>query len=314
MATYLITGATGLIGKALVRHLLQQDECRLILPVRNVEKAQGLFGVDERICYVLHDFDSAVPLNVDGDVDFIVHGACPTDSRFMAEHPVETINCIVNGTRTILELAKEKNVKSVVYLSSIEVYGIIADDTVPITEDVQGYVDPLLPRSSYPMGKRIAEAMCAGYASEYGVPVRIARLTQTFGPGVDLASDNRVFAQFARCARNSKDIILRTRGLTQRMYLHVWDAVEAVMLLLHKGANGVAYNVANAATYISVMEMALFVKYNFNDRITIHIDQQFDSKSIYLKDIKLKLSTDRIEALGWKPKYGVREMFEGVIG
>lgn len=311
MATYLITGATGLIGKALVRHLLEKEDCKLIFPVRNVAKAQKLFGQHDRICYIRHDFESSIPLTIDDDVDFIVHGACPTDSRFMAEHPVETINSIMNGTRTILELAKEKNVKSMVYLSSMEVYGTITDDITPVTEDVQGYVDPLNPRSSYPMGKRLAETMCASYWKEYGVPVKIARLTQTFGPGVDVDADNRVFAQFARRVKNGEDIVLHTEGKTKRMYLHVYDAVSAILCLLIKGVNGDAYNVANENTYCSIREMAEFVRDEFAREINILVRNV--NSSIYPSDTKLRLAVGKMKSLEWSPRFCMREMFDSLI-
>ena len=71
------------------------------------------------------------------------------------------------------------------------------DDEMPLTEEMQGYVDPLNVRSSYSMGKRMCECMCVSAYKEYGVPVKIARLAQTFGAGI-AASDNRVFAQFAK--------------------------------------------------------------------------------------------------------------------
>lgn len=308
MKTYLITGATGLIGQNLVKELLPQG-CRLVLPVRNIEKAQAMFGVGEQLCYVQHDFEKALPLQVEEQVDYIIHAACPTASSFMQHHPVETINTILNGTQSILELARKQQVESVVFLSSLEVYGNITDDSVPVTEDVQGYVDPLSPRSSYPMGKRMAEALCADYAAEYGVPVKIARLTQTFGPGVS-ATDRRVFAQFAASAREGRDIVLATTGASSRMYLHTQDAVSAILTILEKGENGQAYNVANEDTYISVLEMAQFVKENFNPAIQVRVELQ--QNHCYLPEFHLRLSTEKLKALGWKAQNGLYEMFKAL--
>lgn len=311
MITYIITGATGLIGGALVDHLRRNDKNRLILPVRNVLKAERKFGKSHQLVYIEHDFSSDHSLNINENVDYIVHAACPTASRYMVECPVETIDTIINGTRTMLQTARILHVKGMVFLSSMEVYGTVPNDYDYIDEAIQGYVNPVTSRSSYPMSKRLAETMCHSYSKEYSVPVVIARLTQTFGPGVDVSHDMRVFAQFARCARDCKNIILETEGRTKRMYLHTWDAVNAIMLLLIKGMMGEAYNVANKDTYCSIREMAEFVKEQFSPSIDIIVKK--NENNFYLPEMHLPLSTDKMERLGWKPQYGLREMFRAVI-
>lgn len=311
MTTYIITGATGLIGGTLVDYLKRDENNKLILPVRNVLKAKERFGKTAQIIYIEHNFSSNNPLNISDNIDYIVHAACPTASRYMVEHPVETSDTIIFGTRTMLQVAKQSHVKGMVFLSSMEVYGMIGGDCDIIDESMQGYVNPLNVRSSYPMAKRMAEALCYSYAKEYAVPVVIARLAQTFGPGVDISYDMRVFAQFARCARESHDIVLRTDGHSKRMYLHTFDAVKAIMLLLTKGVEGEAYNVANKKTYCSIKEMANFVKERFNPLIQVTI--QKDGNNCYPSDTYLPLSTGKIEGLGWKPQYGLIEMFDSII-
>lgn len=128
----------------------------------------------------------------------------------MVTKPVETICVAVDGTRNILELAKENDVKSVVYISSMEVYGS-PDASLPyVSENDYGYVDILNVRSCYPEGKRMCECLCTSYAHEYNLPIKIARLAQTFGAGVS-KNETRVFAQFARSLINEEDIILHTK-------------------------------------------------------------------------------------------------------
>lgn len=312
MAIYIITGATGLIGGALVDYLKKDENNKLILPVRNILKAQDRFGQSDQIIYMEHDFSSNNPLNFSGNIDYIVHAACPTASRFMVEHPVETIDTIINGTRAMLQTAQQSHVKRMVYLSSMEVYGKFDGKSDSIDESAQGYVNPLNARSSYPMAKRMAEAICYNYAKEYAVPVVVARLAQTFGPGVDITHDMRVFAQFARCAREHQDIVLKTDGRSKRMYLHTFDAVKAIMLLLTKGLEGEAYNVANKNTYSSIKDMAEFVKEQFSPSIQVTVLK--DEDNCYPPETNLPLSTSKIEELGWKPQYGLLEMFASIIG
>lgn len=312
MPTIIITGATGLIGHNLVQTLLAESaHNQLVLPVRNVAEARAKIGETEQITYICHDFQHPRPLDYEGDVDYIIHGACPTSSAYIKEHPVETIDTIVNGTSTMLNVARQKSVKGMVFLSSLEVYGTIADDTILLTEDQQGFVDPLMPRNSYPVGKRMAETMCHAYAVEYGVPVRIARLTQTFGTGVDLRNDQRVFAQLARCTLASKDIVLQTEGKTRRMYLHTLDAVSAILCLMRMGEHGAAYNIANEQTYCSIREMAEFVRDHYNPAINIIYRPHSDTP--YLPETYMRLSTKKIRSLGWQPKYGLDKMFDDMF-
>lgn len=308
---FLITGATGLIGSALVRYLVEHyQNVQIVLPVRNKAKAERLFGASENVSIVECDLLST-DFEFAGDVDYVVHCAAPTDSKFFVEHPIETFNAILQPSQHLLEYATRHSVKGFVYLSSLEVYGTICDDTKPLLEKAQGYIYPLNTRSSYPMGKRMVESMCYAYAFEYGIPVRIARLTQTFGQGVDLQTDNRVFAQFARCAIDGKDIKLMSKGKTKRMYLHTFDAVSAILCLIRNGESGAAYNVANESTYCSILEMAEFVRDNYNQAISVECCPCSDTP--YLPETYMRLSTEKIQTLGWSPKYGMKDMFDDLI-
>lgn len=310
-STFLITGATGLIGSTLLRCLSALDEdIRIYAPVRNVGKAHAMFGdgygnVSFTGCDLLHfDYGSL------GDVDYIVHCAAPTASKFFVASPVETIDTIFNGTKAVLDYARTHKVKSVVCLSSLEVYGTILDDSKPVTEDVQGYLDPLSVRSSYPMAKRAAENMCAAYAGEYGVHVRTARLTQTTGAGI-ARDDNRIIAQFARLAARGDDIVLHTTGESARPYCYTTDSVSAILYILLRGSDGGAYNVANENTYISARGMADYLKQNFNP--LIHVRVELGDNYGYAPPTKLRLSSARLRSLGWKPRYGLMEIFSNLI-
>lgn len=309
--TILITGATGLIGSTLIRCLLAiRQNIRIIAPVRNKEKAMTMFPDIEKSV----DFIECDILNYDysqvGDVDYIVHCAAPTSSKFFVEHPVETFNTIVKATSALLDYARRYSVKSFIYLSSLEVYGSIHDDNKPVTEEIQGYLDPMSVRSSYPMAKRAAENLCCLYAAEYRIPVKIARLTQTTGAGIT-QEDNRVIAQFARLAAQRKDIILHTTGEAARPYCYTTDAVSAILFILLKGENGYAYNVANDETYISARDMAIFLKKNFCPQIEIRVE--LNDNMGYAPVTKLKLSTSSLKSLGWVPRFSLYDIFNRLI-
>lgn len=309
--SFLITGATGLIGSMLVRCLSALDEnISIYAPVRNLKKAKQIFGKD----YSNVEFIECDIVHFDyrrlGKVDFVVHCAAPTESKFFIEHAVETIDTIFNATKTILDYTIEQRIKSFVYLSSLEVYGTVLDDSKPVTEDVQGYLDPLSIRSSYPMAKRAAENLCASYAKEYNVPVKIARLTQTTGAGI-AKNDNRIIAQFARLVANGEDIVLHTKGDSARPYCYTIDSIIAILYILLKGNDGEAYNVANEKTYISARDMAVFLKDNFEPSINVKVE--LGENYGYAPPTKLRLSTTKLCALGWKPVYGLQEIFTNLI-
>ena len=316
----LVTGATGLVGGQCVRTLLERnrlsgDGIHVIALVRNLEKAQNFFegyGSDDGLEFCVSDLlefkDFSLPR------DFIIHAGCPTASAFFMNHPVETAATVVDGTRNMLELAKQAQVESFVYVSSMEVYG--NGNATPGTEhklgepDV-GYVNPLSMRSCYPEGKRMAEFFAAAYAHEYGVHAKSARLAQTFGPGIP-KTDGRVFAQFARCAINGEDIVLKTTGQSTRMYNYTLDAVKGLLVVLLRGEDGRSYNIANEATYSSVREMAeLVARECAGGKIAVRIE--VDPDAPYPPDHHLPLDTSAIRALGWTPSVDLAEMYNRLI-
>ena len=319
--TVLVTGATGLIGSQIVGALLNMNrlrntEIRVIALVRSLEKAEKTFGelLLKRNEFKLVVGDVNQPIFLDEAVDYIIHGASITSSQYFVSHPVETIFTTIDGTRHLLELAAEKQVSSVVYLSSLEVYGTPATDMSLIDETYSGYLDPLQVRSSYSEGKRMAECLCAGYVSQYGVPVKIARLSQTFGPGVAY-HDGRVFAEFARCAIEGRDIVLHTEGNTVRSYCYTRDAVNALLYILLRGNVGEAYNVTNMETAVSIREMARLVCALVPERgIQIRFETPKNLAIFgYNPEMVIKLDSRKLHLLGWQAEVGLEEMFSRLI-
>lgn len=197
-------------------------------------------------------------------------------------------------------------------MSSMEVYGTPLDEQ-PLTEEKMGYLNPLAVRSSYSESKQMVENLCVAYSSEYQVPVKIIRLTQTFGPGV-AADDGRVFAEFARCATAGKDIRLQTTGATQRMYLYTADAATAILTVLTKGETGMAYNAANMDTYCSIREMADLVAEHFgNKKCNVVIDIPDTPNASYNPICHVYLDCGRLEAIGWKAGVGLVDMYHRMI-
>jgi len=313
--TFLITGATGLIGSVMVKCLLALNqrygfEIKILAVVRDLERAKKVYAEEfDAIIFLQIPLTGITCDNVLEPVDYIIHLASPTSGKYMEEHPVETFNLAFQSTLTLLHFADQTNIESMVYVSSLEYYGQIFDDR-PISEDMQGFVDSMSARSSYPMGKRAAEYLCYAFAKEFGVKAKVARLTQTLGAGIS-DNDNRVFAQFARSVIKGEDIVLHTTGESAKPYCYTTDCISAILYILLKGQNGESYNVANSDTYISIRCLAEFMRQTFNPSIGICLDLEKDGG--YAPVTKLYLSTDKIKGIGWQPRYGLKEMFEQLI-
>lgn len=302
----LVTGATGLIGTALVKSLAARGDS-VIAAVRNVEKAKSLFAGLKNVSIVLWDVTQNAPEGI--VTDAIVHAAAKVSSRAFVENPVEVIGSVIDGTRNVLKFAHERNVGRVVFLSTMEIYGFTNDD--PVTEKDYGYLDVTDVRSCYPESKRLAENLCVAYWKEYGIPVMIARLSQTFGEGVQ-RGDKRVFAQFAESIMEGKDIVLHTEGKSARCCCYLGDAVRAIETLIDCGVPGEAYNIANPATYCTIREMAEMLA-AAHPPTKVVVDLEGAAGHGYAPVFKMRLATDKLESLGWHPEAGLLESFNRMI-
>jgi len=314
-SSVLITGATGLIGQHLIFLLLYLNEKKkanisIFAHVRNIQKAKDFFG-DTGISFVHGDIRQ--PIEITNKIDYIIHGASITQSRSFVEKPVETIDIAYIGTRNILELAIKQKVKSVVYLSSMEVLGVPNPQLAEVRENDYGYIDILNPRSSYSEGKRLCECLCACYSSEYGLPVKIARLTQTLGACVDYF-DTRIAAYFSRCVIENKDIVLHTEGKPRRPCLYTRDAISGILTVLFEGSNGEVYTIANKKTSISIRETAELIATQIaKNRIRVLFKITNPKEYTFNQELNLALNTDKLEVLGWQAEVGLEEAYLRMI-
>ena len=314
----LITGATGLIGRTLIKKIFDWNTqaaqpITAVAMVRSEQKAQSVLGeyIGQGLEITVGDVRSVKPQNI--GADYIIHAASQTSSKAFIEMPVETVMTAVEGTVNMLEFARMNDVKGFAYLSSMEVYGTPSTDE-KIDEKHSTNLDPMSVRTCYPESKRLCESLCASYASEYGVPAMVVRLTQTFGPGVEY-NDDRVFAEFARCAIEGRNIVLNTKGETKRNYLYTEDAADAIFTVLANGKPGEAYNAANEATYCSIYEMACLVaKECAEGAIEVEIRERADAAKLgYAPTLHMNLDTSKLRSLGWQPQVELVEMYRRMI-
>ena len=297
-----ITGATGLIGYNVVCALAYANAVKklgmkIFALVRNKERALERFPsrVLKDDAFALVEGSVERLPEVDFPIDYVIHGASRTASKAFVEEPVETALTALQGTLNLLELAKKKNSEGITYLSSMEVYGHPPKGK-KVTEKYAGGLSPSDVRNSYPISKLQCENLCHAYAREYGMNVTVARLTQTFGAGTG-PNDNRVFAYFSDCVANKRDIVLKTKGDTERSYLYTADAVTAILTVLLKGEAGAAYNIADERTYRSISEIAEIIARK--NGVRVRYDIQSEKENGYPEAVYMDLDVSALRSLGW---------------
>jgi len=316
-STVFITGATGLVGSMLVRTLSSANKeqnlnIRILTHGRNRIKGSELvreFDAEFIAGDICHQIPSE---SLPPTINYIFHCAAITKSADMIAKPVDVIRTESEGISQMLRIAKEKNCKSFTYLSSMEIYG--QTDSSELKENNLGYLDLADPRSCYPLGKRFAETLCNAYTIQFDLPVKIARLSQTFGAGTP-KDDTRVFAQFARSALAGRNIELHTMGTSRGNYCYIADSIRALLIVLLKGKNGETYNVSNPDASTTIYEMAKIVATDiYLNKINVVVDIPEDiSKRGYAPDVNYTLNIDKIKALGWVPRYGLEDMYKRML-
>ena len=256
--SFLITGATGMIGTclidALMRYNNQGADIQIYAVGRIWEKAKSRLGEykqDAHFHFIEQDVRQPFPQDL--KVDVIIPLASNTHPLAYSQFPIETIDINVKGAEYALAKAVECDA-TVLYPSSVEVYGNARDQDA-FTEDYTGQLNLQNARSCYPESKRLSEALCYSYMAECGAKVKIARLSRVFGPTM-LISDSKASSQFILKALAGEDIILKSKGEQFFSYTYVADVVRSMLFILLHGEYGKAYNVSNPDCNVKLMDFA----------------------------------------------------------
>lgn len=294
----LLTGATGLIGSSFARLLLKETSWHVYASGRNEERAKLLFSEEwnnPRFHFVKHDITQ--PLSSDIPFHYIVHAASEAAPAAFAQRPVDIIRANLEGVINLMEYGLKHGMKRFLYVSSGEVYGL--GDGTPFAEEDSGYINPMKPRSCYPNSKRAAETLCASYASQYGADVVVARPCHVYGPHFT-ELDNRAYAQFLRCAKEGKNIVLKSSGSQLRSWCYVEDCAKALFCLLMKGKSGEAYNIADPQGQATIRQLAEYIASAASVQVVVEsMDNPEFRQSI--------LCTDKLCALGWNTEGTMQE-------
>ena len=316
----LITGANGFLPAYMIETILYlnetkfSDKANIFALVRNKENALKRFsdylGRNE-LNFIVQDV--CKPININKPIHYIIHAASQASPKFYKNDPVGTLCPNVIGTYHLLEMAREKKVKSFLFFSSAEIYGKVEEKEIPTKEKHFGCVDPTDVRSSYAESKRMGETMCISWFKQFGVPVKTVRPFHTYGPGMKL-NDGRVFADFVSNIVKKEDIVIKSDGKSTRAFCYLADAVTGFFTVLLKGKNGESYNVGNDKCEINISKLAkklvnLFPEYRLN------VIKEKRDNSDYLESKITRNCPDisKIRLIGWEPYYSIEEGFQRTI-
>ncbi len=246
----LVTGGAGFLGSHLCAALLKQGHEVLCVDNFFTGRRANLRHMLANPRFEVMRHDVTFPLYV--EVDEIYNLACPASPFHYQHDPVQTTKTSVHGAINMLGLAKRLNAK-ILQASTSEVYG---DPTVhPQTEDYWGNVNPIGHRSCYDEGKRCAETLFFDYYRQHGLPIKVARIFNTYGPNMH-PDDGRVVSNFIMQALAGKSITIYGDGSQTRSFCFASDLIDGLIRLMNSGPDVVGpINLGNPVE-LSIRELA----------------------------------------------------------
>nr|WP_170516374.1 UDP-glucuronic acid decarboxylase family protein [Ruegeria atlantica] len=222
----LVTGGAGFLGSHLCEALLKQGHEVLCVDNFFTGRRGNLHHLLQNPRFEVMRHDVTFPLYV--EVDEIYNLACPASPFHYQHDPVQTTKTAVHGAINMLGLAKRVGAR-ILQASTSEIYG---DPQIhPQTEDYVGHVNPIGPRSCYDEGKRCAETLFFDYYRQHNLPIKVARIFNTYGPNMH-PDDGRVVSNFIMQALNGEPITIYGDGSQTRSFCYVSDLIDGLIKLM----------------------------------------------------------------------------------
>ncbi len=261
--TILVSGGSGFLGKYIIGTIAHLNDHVFTTPAKVISvdnfitgSAHPHFDHKGRADIMEVWGDVSHPLPIREDIHYIIHAAGLASPVYYKQFPMETIKSAISGIENLLELArKQKELEGFLFFSSSEIYGDPDPSAVPTPETYHGYVSSVGPRACYDESKRLGETIATIYNERFGVPTKIVRPFNVFGPGMGHA-DRRVLPMFAYQALNKQTIPVHGDGVQTRTFCYITDAMTGFLKVLVSGKPGEAYNIGNADNEIAMKDLA----------------------------------------------------------
>ena len=265
----LVAGGAGFLGYYLVQTALHWNDRNPSLPPIHVTVLDNFIrGVPDwltdmrhnaSLALVRHDVTQPLPTGLEHQ-SFLIHAASIASPIYYRKYPIETMDANIGGLRHMLDYCCRQSesgqpVEGMLFYSSSEIYGDPPPEHIPTDETFRGYVSCTGPRACYDESKRFGETLCVNFAQQRGVPVKMARPFNNYGPGLKI-TDGRVIPDFARNILGGSDIVMLSDGSPRRTFCYVADAVAGYFKVLVTGRAGEAYNIGVETPEISVADLA----------------------------------------------------------
>lgn len=312
MKSILVTGGCGFIGSAFVNKLLASKSCKVynIDCLNYCSTKNNIDNNDDPLyTFIYGDItnkDLVSNILQTYKIDILVHFAAQSHVDTSFSNPLSYTKDNIYGTHVLLECCKDyKALELFLHISTDEVYGDIGTDK-------KNENSVLCPTNPYAATKASAELIVKSYFHSFNMPIVIVRSNNVYGPK---QFNEKVIPKFITSLLNNKAITIHGSGENKRSFIYVDDAVNAIDLVMNKGASGEVYNIGSEEE-ISVIQLAALLQQNMHlsGKLEYVTDRPYNDKRYFICDKKLRslgweqhvdFSTGLTKTIDWYKQFGV---------